>query len=150
MTPAIQRLEQLGIEHAVHGYEPARAASDYGIDASAQLGVPAERVFKTLIAELDTHELVVAVVPVSHRLHMKSLARAIEVALLARVASAKEMLNLLLQPENYFIDPYLQRIMGAQGRCIYKTGKFCQASRLRAMGSIYRAQMDEDTILALY
>ena len=77
MTPAIQRLEQLGIEHAVHGYEPARASSDYGIDASAQLGVPAERVFKTLIAELDTHELVAAVVPVSHRLHMKSLARAI-------------------------------------------------------------------------
>lgn len=75
MTPAIRLLEEHNAAHRLHQYEHGTAHSDYGIDASAQLGVPAERVFKTLVAETDTHELVVAIVPVSQRLHMKSLAR---------------------------------------------------------------------------
>ncbi|GAB3671465.1 Cys-tRNA(Pro) deacylase [Salinisphaera aquimarina] len=62
--------------HKVLRYESDRAISGYGIDASEQLGVPAQRVFKTLVAETDAHELIVACVPVSGRLHMKSLATA--------------------------------------------------------------------------
>lgn len=76
MTPATRLLDQHAVDYRLHSYEHTAANSDYGIDASAQLGVPAERVFKTLVAELDSHELVVAIVPVSGRLHMKSLANA--------------------------------------------------------------------------
>ncbi len=76
MTPAIRQLELHGCAHEVHRYEHASAHSDYGIDASSQLGVPPERVFKTLVVETDAHELIVACVPVTDRLHMKSLAAA--------------------------------------------------------------------------
>ncbi|MES1928706.1 ybak/ebsc protein [Salinisphaera dokdonensis CL-ES53] len=76
MTPATRLLDQHAVDYRLHSYQHTAANSDYGIDASAQLGVPADRVFKTLVAELDSHELVVAIVPVSGRLHMKSLANA--------------------------------------------------------------------------
>lgn len=76
MTPAIKQLEAVKVAHRVLRYEHTTAHSDYGIDASEQLGVPADRVFKTLVADTDTHEMVVAIVPVSGRLHMKSLAAA--------------------------------------------------------------------------
>lgn len=76
MTPAVRLLEENAVEFQLHAYEHTTAHSDYGIDASTQLGVAPDRVFKTLVAELDSHELVVAIVPVSARLHMKSLANA--------------------------------------------------------------------------
>lgn len=76
MTPAIKQLEAADVAHRVLRYEHTTAHSDYGVDASEQLGVSATRVFKTLVAETDTHEMVVAIVPVSGRLHMKSLAAA--------------------------------------------------------------------------
>ena len=76
MTPATQLLDAHNVHYQLHQYEHTTAHSDYGIDASQQLGVAPEQVFKTLVAELDNHELVVAIVPVSGRLHMKSLAAA--------------------------------------------------------------------------
>lgn len=76
MTPAIQQLEKSGFAHRVHRYAHTSAHSDYGIDASEQLGVPPERVFKTLVVETESHELIVACVPVTGRLHMKTLATA--------------------------------------------------------------------------
>lgn len=76
MTPAILLLERYGAAHAIYRYEPTAAHTDFGLDASEQLGVAPDRVFKTLVVELDTHELIVAAVPVSARLHMKSLASA--------------------------------------------------------------------------
>ena len=76
MTPATQLLDKHAVTYRLHQYEHTTANSDYGIDASEQLGVAPEQVFKTLVAELDSHALVVAIVPVSSRLHMKSLASA--------------------------------------------------------------------------
>lgn len=76
MTPATRSLDKHAAEYRLHPYEHSAANSDYGIDASTQLGVAPDQVFKTLVAQLDNHELVVAIVPVSTRLHMKSLARA--------------------------------------------------------------------------
>ena len=76
MTPAVRLLEARRTAYRLHSYEHTAAHGDYGIDASAQLGVASDRVFKTLVAELDSHEFVVAIVPVSTRLHMKSLAAA--------------------------------------------------------------------------
>lgn len=76
MTPAIKQLETADVAHRVWRYGHTSAHSDYGIDASEQLGVPAERVFKTLVVDTDRHDMLVAIVPVSGRLHMKSLAAA--------------------------------------------------------------------------
>lgn len=60
----------------VHAYEhdPASGLS-YGDEAAAALGTSPERVFKTLVAEVDG-TLTVAVVPVAGSLDLKALAAA--------------------------------------------------------------------------
>lgn len=72
-TPATAALAELGIPYALHAYRHDPRTTDYGQEATEQLEVPAERVFKTLVAEVDG-ELVVAVVPVSGSLDLKNLA----------------------------------------------------------------------------
>jgi Cys-tRNA(Pro)/Cys-tRNA(Cys) deacylase len=74
-TRATEVLVGLGIPHSVHHYEHDPRSGSYGLEASEALGVPAERVFKTLIAEVDD-KLTVAVVPVTGSLDLKALAAA--------------------------------------------------------------------------
>jgi Cys-tRNA(Pro)/Cys-tRNA(Cys) deacylase len=75
-TPAVQALERAGVAHALHPYEHDPRAESYGLEAAEVLGVEPARVFKTLVADADGR-LVVAVVPVSGRLDLKALARAV-------------------------------------------------------------------------
>lgn len=58
-----------------HPYTHDTSAGSFGEEAAARLGVPPERVFKTLVCDADG-ELVLALVPSSARLSLKSLARA--------------------------------------------------------------------------
>jgi len=74
-TPATAALARAGVTFTVHRYEHNPAAPSYGLEAAEALGVPAERVFKTLIADVDG-SLVVAVVPVVGSLDLKALATA--------------------------------------------------------------------------
>jgi Cys-tRNA(Pro)/Cys-tRNA(Cys) deacylase len=74
-TRATDLLARLKIAYTVHSYEPDPRGGAYGLEAAAALGVPPERVFKTLIAEVD-ERLTVAVVPVAGRLDLKALAGA--------------------------------------------------------------------------
>jgi Cys-tRNA(Pro)/Cys-tRNA(Cys) deacylase len=69
-------LSRLGISHAVHHYEHDARSGSYGLEASAALGVQPERVFKTLITDVDD-TLTVAVVPVTGSLDLKALASAV-------------------------------------------------------------------------
>ena len=75
-TRATEQLARLGIEHAVHKYRHDPRHASYGQEASELLGVPAERVFKTLVADVDG-QLTVGVVPVSGSLDLKALAAAV-------------------------------------------------------------------------
>jgi Cys-tRNA(Pro)/Cys-tRNA(Cys) deacylase len=75
-TPATKALEAAGIPFTPRPYRHDPASTDYGNDAAAALGVPAERVLKTLVADVDG-ALVVAVVPVSGSLDLKALAAAV-------------------------------------------------------------------------
>jgi Cys-tRNA(Pro)/Cys-tRNA(Cys) deacylase len=75
MTPACLALDAAGIDYELHPYTHDPAASSYGEEAAVALGVEADRVFKTLMAELDDGELVVAIVPVTCLLDLKSLAQ---------------------------------------------------------------------------
>jgi Cys-tRNA(Pro)/Cys-tRNA(Cys) deacylase len=72
-TPATVALSKLGVDFSVHAFEPDPKSQSYGLAAAEALGVAPERVFKTLVAELDGH-LVVAIVPVSAQLDLKALA----------------------------------------------------------------------------
>jgi Cys-tRNA(Pro)/Cys-tRNA(Cys) deacylase len=75
-TPAVQALERARVRHVVHPYQHDPRAASYGPEAAEVLGVDPARVLKTLLAYVDG-SLVVGIVPVSARLDLKALARAV-------------------------------------------------------------------------
>jgi Cys-tRNA(Pro)/Cys-tRNA(Cys) deacylase len=75
-TPAIAVLQKQRVAHTLHPYEVAADTPDYGRAVAEALGVPAERVFKTLVTDVDG-ALTVAVVPVTGELDLKALAAAV-------------------------------------------------------------------------
>lgn len=75
-TPATVALRALGIPFTEHSYVHDPAVTDFGGEAARELGVPAERVFKTLLADVDG-TLAVAIVPVAGKLDLKALAAAL-------------------------------------------------------------------------
>ena len=74
----------------MHTYDHDPRQGGYGVEASGALGVPPERVFKTLVAEVDG-ALTVGVVPVAGQLDLKALAAAADgkKAVMADVAAAE-------------------------------------------------------------
>lgn len=89
-TPATALLAGRRVPHTLHSYAHDPRHASYGGEASEALGVPAERVFKTLVAEVDG-ALTVGVVPVSTQLDLKALAAAVggKRARMAEVAAAE-------------------------------------------------------------
>ncbi|MFF2849420.1 Cys-tRNA(Pro) deacylase [Streptomyces sp. NPDC058001] len=75
-TPATVALTAAGTAFTVHAYEHDPAHPSYGEEAAEAMGVSPERVFKTLVADVDG-ELTVAVVPVAGSLDLKALAAAV-------------------------------------------------------------------------
>ncbi|MFF2039283.1 Cys-tRNA(Pro) deacylase [Kitasatospora sp. NPDC058170] len=75
-TPATVALENAAVAFTVHAYEHDPAAASYGGEAAQALGIPAGRVFKTLVADVDG-VLTVGVVPVAGQLDLKALAAAV-------------------------------------------------------------------------
>jgi len=76
MTPGIEKARKAKIFFQVHEYTHDPVSSSYGLEAAEKMGVAVERVFKTLVVNLDGRELAVGVVPVSLNLNMKLFARA--------------------------------------------------------------------------
>jgi Cys-tRNA(Pro)/Cys-tRNA(Cys) deacylase len=74
-TPATVAATRAGIAFTLHPYETAGGEESYGEAAADALGVARDRLFKTLVAEVDGN-LTVAVVPVSSTLDLKALAGA--------------------------------------------------------------------------
>lgn len=75
-TPATMAAKRAKIQFTLHPYELAeRSTESYGEEAAAAIGVPPERVFKTLLATVDG-TLTVGVVPVAGALDLKALAAA--------------------------------------------------------------------------
>jgi len=75
VTPAVDQLVAAQVPHEIVTYEQ-RAEGGYGLEAATALGIDPEQVFKTLVAETNNGELVVAIVPVSGHLDLKGLAKA--------------------------------------------------------------------------
>ncbi len=76
MTPAVRLLDAKKIAYQLHRYEHDPKATSFGEEAAAKLGVSPERMFKTLIAQVDGDALVMAILPVAARLDLKKLATA--------------------------------------------------------------------------
>lgn len=89
MTPAITLLERGKHAHSVLKYEHDKQAESFGLEAVEKLSLDASAVFKTLVAELDSGKLVVAIVPVTHQLNLKQLAKAAKAKKAQMAAPAK-------------------------------------------------------------
>ena len=76
MTPAVTALERAKISFAVHEYAHDPRAESWGLEAAQALNIDPAAVYKTLLAQIDGKELMVAIVPVNNTLNLKLLARA--------------------------------------------------------------------------
>ncbi|MCG8610390.1 MAG: Cys-tRNA(Pro) deacylase [Pseudomonadales bacterium] len=75
MTPAITLLKKQKITCTIHEYQHDPQTPSYGLEAAEKLGIEPDRFFKTLIATLNTGDLVVAILPVTSQLNLKALAK---------------------------------------------------------------------------
>lgn len=75
-TPATAHLTRENISYTLHPYDHDPRAEAFGDEAAHALGLPAERIFKTLIALVDG-KAACAVVPVAGKLDLKALAAAL-------------------------------------------------------------------------
>ena len=76
MTPAVDAAKKAGIQYSLHEYSHDSAASSYGEEAANLLNQSPQQVFKTLvISATDINQLAIAIVPVSHQLNLKSVAK---------------------------------------------------------------------------
>jgi Cys-tRNA(Pro)/Cys-tRNA(Cys) deacylase len=74
-TPATAALAAAGVSFVLHPYDHDPAAASYGTEAAEALGIAPEKVFKTLMVEVEGR-LAVGVVPVSGTLDLKAFAAA--------------------------------------------------------------------------
>lgn len=75
-TPATQALSKAGIAFSLGTYDYDPNAERVGLQAAEAMGVPADQVFKTLMAELDGKPIC-AIVPSDVEVNMKKLAAAL-------------------------------------------------------------------------
>lgn len=73
-TNAVRQLERLGIAFELRSYEVDPDDLN-AVTVAAKIGLPAEQVFKTLVARGDRHGVLLAVVPADSELDLKALAR---------------------------------------------------------------------------
>jgi Cys-tRNA(Pro)/Cys-tRNA(Cys) deacylase len=76
VTPAINELERAGVAYSLHEYDRDDDLHDFGREAADKLGLDPDQVFKTLLVTLDG-EQAVAIVPVSGKLALKSVGKAL-------------------------------------------------------------------------
>lgn len=75
-TPATKLLKSAGIEFKEYEYSHDPNSTSFGLEAAEKLGVDPNRVFKTLIANVDEN-FAVAIVPVNQQVSLKSLSRSL-------------------------------------------------------------------------
>jgi Cys-tRNA(Pro)/Cys-tRNA(Cys) deacylase len=76
VTPAIRELETNDVGFSIHEYERGDSIHDFGREAAHKLGLDPDQVFKTLLVTADGHQAV-AIVPVSGKLGLKAVGRAL-------------------------------------------------------------------------
>ena len=75
-TPATALLARQRVTHRLHTYDVDADTPNYGAVVADSLGIAQDRVFKTLVTEVDG-ALTVAIVPVSGDVDLKALAGAV-------------------------------------------------------------------------
>lgn len=78
-TPAVAALERAGVTFSLHEYGHDPKAPSYGEEAAERLGLDPQRVFKTLVVDVDG-VLTVALVPVAAQLDLRALGKRVALA----------------------------------------------------------------------
>ena len=78
MTPAINLLKKQKYDFKTHKYENESTCTNYGKEAASKLGLDENKVFKTLLVELNPKELVVGIIPVNCTMSLKNIAVALK------------------------------------------------------------------------
>ena len=79
MTPAINLLKKNKCDFKIHKYEHDPACTNFGLEAAQKLGLDENRVFKTLLVELNPKELAVGIIPVNSQMSLKQIATSFKV-----------------------------------------------------------------------
>jgi Cys-tRNA(Pro)/Cys-tRNA(Cys) deacylase len=75
LTPAVQAAKRAGIEFRLHEYSGVDVGEgDYAVAVAAALGLPPQRLFKTLVASVDG-VLQVFVVPADRQLDLRAVGK---------------------------------------------------------------------------
>jgi len=90
MTPCIKLLKKMKKEYKIHQYEHHSTSNSYGEEAALKLQTAQEQVFKTLVIMSDKQEFCVGIVPVSSKLSLKAIAKALGVKKVS-MADAKDV-----------------------------------------------------------
>jgi Cys-tRNA(Pro)/Cys-tRNA(Cys) deacylase len=76
MTPAVELLRSLGIEHEIVQYDHDPDHPSFGQEAVEALGIEPDAAFKTLMVTLDDGRHAIGVIPVACTLNLKAIAAA--------------------------------------------------------------------------
>jgi Cys-tRNA(Pro)/Cys-tRNA(Cys) deacylase len=77
MTPAVKFLSQRNLVFMLYHYSHDASEHNYGKEAAKKLNINIDQIFKTLVVQSNTQQLLVAIVPVSQQLHCKKMAKAV-------------------------------------------------------------------------
>jgi len=75
MTPAVKQLDKRALPYKLHLYQHEAGCTSFGLEAIEKLQVGADVVFKTLVVDVDSCYLAVAIIPVLEKLSLKKLAK---------------------------------------------------------------------------
>jgi Cys-tRNA(Pro)/Cys-tRNA(Cys) deacylase len=92
MTPAINLAKQSKIAFTIHQYQHDDNNKDYGQEVADKLNIAANRIYKTLVVQLDNKILAVAIIPVTKQLNMKLFAKSLK-AKKALMANSNDVLR---------------------------------------------------------
>jgi Cys-tRNA(Pro)/Cys-tRNA(Cys) deacylase len=108
-TNAVRLLERLGVPFELREYEvdPTDLAAE---TVARKIGLPLEKVFKTLVARGDKHGVCLAVVPGDCQLDLKALAR-------ATGATNVVMVSTVVEPYPHSFRP-MRRVQHEERNCL--------------------------------
>ena len=78
MTPAIIQAEKNNITFKLHQYQHDANVTSFGLEAAEKLGISPEKIFKTLVVNTENKKYAVAIIPVTHQLNLKAMAKALK------------------------------------------------------------------------
>lgn len=76
-TNAMRILDKAGIHYQAYSYDSSDGKID-GVSVAEKLGMPVEKVFKTLVTQGTSREYYVFIIPVAAELDLKAAARAVD------------------------------------------------------------------------